>query len=336
MMISDTSDLTKLLIFQDRSDFLNAKITNLSQELVTGRLANLGQDRTAHIPRIQYLEHQFEVISAYETVQQDANSYFDQVDLSIEKMQKQVQDVGQTLFQSIGSNAQTPIAKTEKLTLTLTLFENLISALNRNSPSGFLFSGSKTTQAPFPKAKDIVDQIKSFSSGSVSKAELVDKLDEWFDGPSSIFQREIYKGSQTGIKSFQISPDMSAQLELRANDLRFRNLLKSAALAVVATTGTISKNEQKNALEFAAEGLLSANDVLIEIRAGLGSLKEQIENQATHDIAQLESFKQSYNDLTNADPYETATDLKSAENQLERLYLLTSQLTKLSFMDFFE
>ena len=259
---------------------------------------------------------------------------FDQVDLSIEKMQKQVQDVGQTLFQSIDSNAQTPIAKTEKMTLTL--FENLISALNRNSPGGFLFSGSKTTQAPFPKAKDIIDQIKSFSSGSVSKAELVDKLDEWFDGPSSPFQREIYKGSQTGIKSFQISPDMSAQLELRANDLRFRNLLKSAALAVVATTGPISKNEQKNALEFAAQGLLGANDVLIEMRAGLGSLKERIENQATHDTAQLESFKQSYNDLTNADPYETATDLKSAENQLERLYLLTSQLTKLSFMDFFE
>lgn len=72
------------------------------------------------------------------------------------------------------------------------------------------------------------------------------------------------------------------------------------------------------------------------MRSELGSLKERIENQATHDTAQLASFKQSYNDLTIADPYETATNLKAAENQLESLYLLTSNLSKLSFMDFFE
>lgn len=114
MVISTTSDLTKLLVFQDRSNFLNAKITTLNQELVTGRLANLGQDRTAHIPKIQYLERQFEIISAYETVQHDANSYLDQVDLSIDKMQNLVQDVGQTLFQIIGSNAQIPLAKPKK------------------------------------------------------------------------------------------------------------------------------------------------------------------------------------------------------------------------------
>ena len=334
MIISTTSDLTKLLIFQDRSNFLNAKITTLNQELITGRLANLGQDRTAHIPKIQYLERQFAMISAYETVQKDANSHFDQVDLSIEKMQGLVQDVGEALFQIIGSNAQIPLAKTHKMTTAL--FEDLISALNRNSPSGFLFSGNKTNQVPFPKAKDIIDQIKDFSFGSKSKEDLEDKLHDWFDGLSSPFQHDIYKGSQTGIKTFQISPDMSVSLEFRANDLQFRNLLKSAALAIVATTGSFSKNEQKNALKFAAEGLLSANDALIEMRAELGGFKERIENQATHDATQLASFKHSYNDLTNANPYETATNLKSAENQLERLYLLTSHLSKLSFMDFFE
>ena len=334
MVISTTSDLTKLLVFQDRSNFLNTKITTLNQELVTGKLANLGQDRTAHIPKIQYLERQFEIISAYETVQHDANSYLDQVDLSIDKMQNLIQDVGQTLFQIIGSNAQIPLAKTQKMTTAF--FQDLISALNRNGPSGFLFSGSKTNQAPFPKAKDIIDQIKDFSSASMSIEDLEDKLDDWFEGFSSPFQDEIYKGSQTGIKTFQISPDMSVQLELRANDLRFRNLLKSAALAVVATTGLFSNNEQKSALKFAAEGLLSANDALIETRAEIGSLKERIENQAVRDATQLVSFKQSYNDLTNADPYKTATDLKSTENQLERLYLLTSHLSKLSFMDFFE
>lgn len=334
MTISATSDLSKMLIFQDRSSLLNAKITSLNQELITGRLSNLGQDRTAHIPRIQYLERQIEIISAYETVQKDANSYFDQVDLSVEKIQNLVQDVGQTLIQDIGSNAQISHAKTQKMTMTL--FEGLISALNRKGPSGFLFSGSKTSQSPFPLAKDIIEKVQSFSSGSASKEELVDKLDDWFDGPSSPFQQDIYKGSQTGIKTFQISPDMPAQLELRANDHHFRDLLKSAALAVVATTASLSKNEQKSALKFAAEGLLSANDALIEVRAELGSLKEKIEDQVTHDTAQLVTFKQSYNDLTVADPYETATKLKAAENQLESLYLLTSHLSKLSFMDYFE
>ena len=41
---------------------------------------------------------------------------------------------------------------------------------------------------------------------------------------------------------------MHAQLELRANDHRFRDLLKSAAIAVFATTASLSKNEQKKLL----------------------------------------------------------------------------------------
>ena len=334
MTFSTTSDLAKLSIFQDRSNFLNTKITTLNQELITGRLANLGRDHTAHMPRIQYLEHQIKMLSAYDTVQKDANSHFDQVDLSIEKMQNLAQDVGQALVQDIGPNSQISLAKTQKMTLTL--FEGLISALNRNSPSGFLFSGSKTNHPPLPKANDIIEQIKVFSSGSVSKEDLLDKLDDWFDKPSSPFQLGIYKGSPTGTKTFQISADVSAQIELRANDHRFRNLLKSTALAVVAAAASFPLDEQKNTLKLAAEGLLSSNDALIEMRAEIGSLKERIENQATHDSAQLVSFKHSFNDLTSADPYETATDLKAAENQLESLYVLTSNLSRLSFMDFFE
>ena len=82
------------------------------------------------------------MISAYETVQRDANSHFDQVDLSIEKIQNLTQDVGQKLIQDIGSKAQISHAKTQKMTMTL--FEDLISALNRIIYSDLLFSGIKT------------------------------------------------------------------------------------------------------------------------------------------------------------------------------------------------
>lgn len=334
MAYSISSDVSKLMTFQDRSSFLNAKITSLSKELATGQLANLSRDRADNISRIHYLEHQVKMLSAYGSVQQDANFHFDKVDFAMEKMQTNVKEFGQNLL--LTSSALSPATLSTSGHAAVALFEDIVSGLNQNSSGGFLFSGLKTNQPPLPKAADILEKIKQFTSGAVSKEELVNKLDEWFNGPNSVFQKDIYTGSTEGVKTFQVASGFSAKLDIRADDHRFRNLIKNAALAVVTTTASLSQSEQKIALKSASEGLLSANGALIKMRSDLGGLIERIENQTTEDAAQLVSFKQSYNKLTRANPYKTATDLKAAETQLESLYVLASNLSRLSFVDYFE
>ena len=334
MAYSVSSDLSKLMTFQNRSSFLNAKITSLSKELTTGQLANLGSDRQAHLSRIHYLEHQIELLSAYETVQKDASSHIDKVDLTLEKIQNSSQEFGHRLILASSVSSRTAIFTAGQSAIAL--FEDIISDVNQASSGGFIFSGHKTNQPPLPKAAEILEKIRDFTAGVTSKEELESKLDDWFDGPNSVFQRDIYQGSAEGVRTFQVASNFSAELSIKADSDTIRNLLKNTALAVVATTGSLSQSEQKIALKTAAEGLLGVNGALIEIRSGLGSLMKRIDNQTTQDAAQLVTFKQNYNDLTRADPYKTATDLKAAESQLESLYILASNLSKLSFMDYFE
>ncbi|WP_284267036.1 flagellin, partial [Roseicyclus amphidinii] len=84
----------------------------------------------------------------------------------------------------------------------------------------------------------------------------------------------------------------------------------------------------------AALRLESGEEALIRLRSDLGQSEARIEEARSATEAARAALELETARLTDADPYRTATDLKSVETRLEALYLLTARLSRLSLSEY--
>lgn len=216
------------------------------------------------------------------------------------------------------------------------VFSNTVTNLNKRFGDRALFSGAATDQNALADADVMLADIRLSVAGMTNVTDIKAALDTWFDDPAGGFATIGYLGDQGDKVEQNIGAATTVKIEARADDDAIRALLKGTALAAIADDAglPLSMATRANLVAEAGQAMLGAADQLSAMRGTLGGAEARVEEASVSLATQLTAYRINRNDLTVADPFETASRLQDVQQQLEMHYAVTARLSQLSLVNY--
>lgn len=326
-------DLARALVLRNNQVRLRDQMDRLAVETATGLVKDAGRHLGGDIGELLSIDRSLSRLDAYRINTTEAGIVTSTMQTALDEIQTR----GETMSQSLLSAELTPspeLLNTFSNTARDALGETL-NALNRSAGGRFLFSGTATDTPAMPGLNGMMTELRTAAAGATDLAGLTAAVDAFF-APGGQFETGLYAGSDTGLAPLRLSETETANLDIRATNPAFREILKpmaSAALAADPALG-LDLSVQVAALSKAGSDLLAAQKPMVEMRAGLGALEARVEESATRNASQRTALQIAKSELVGADQYETASRYENARSQLESLYAITARSQRLSLSEF--
>lgn len=327
-------DLARGLALQNRQNVIKEKLEDLTTEMTTGIKADPALDLAGDTTRISHLQTGLSRIQAYLLANTEAELAVDATQAVLSDIQSQTENLGVDFLKvDLTTSPQARSAMSHSARET---FSTMVSRLNTSVVGRSLFAGTATQQAALETSSQMIDDIKNHLSGATTAAEVIDRLDFWFDDSSGGFNTQSYLGSKTDLQPYQLSESETVELSVRADNSVFRNLMKHSALGQLVTDPDLafSDNVQTALLSQAGRGLVNGQTALTNLRADVGAVQERLSESRNRNEADQNILRLARNAIVSADPYQTATRLEQVQAQLEALYVVTSRNREISLVNF--
>ena len=328
MSISNISDLSKFTWSQTLFSKADKAIARLNTELTTGRIQDIGRDRINQTSEITQINQRLSLIDALEVVQSDADIFFQRVEHALDGIQTKTTYLAEQFLAA--SVTTTPTSHNAVAGVAKDTFDDIITHLNTYAAQQPVFGGAASTTRPIPDAEGLWDQLTQVAANATSIQELDAQLSDWFAASFDQFV-EVDTSHQT---QFELSNGSVVRNSLSAEDATFKDVLKSAALIFLSQERGFDPADIRQALATEAESLWSAQSQLVDLRAKNGLNQASVERSKLELDGEKSALTLRYNSLTASDPYETASELQATQSQLERLFVLTARMEKLSFLEY--
>jgi len=216
-----------------------------------------------------------------------------------------------------------------------TTFSEIVSALNTSLGGEALFAGTGSNGAALASVEDMLADIRSAVAGSADATEVAARLDTWFDTPGGGFDTMGYLGEDADTMRIVDEGD-TVTIGIRADDPSLRGLLKAAALGVLAKEPSLSLSDSEGEalIVRSRDALLSLGTSLTEVQGEIGQAQERVEATVARHAARATAWGLMRNEMTQVDPYATASEIEALRTQLETHYELTSRLSSLSLVSY--
>lgn len=214
--------------------------------------------------------------------------------------------------------------------------DRMVSSLNADYAGQSLFAGAGVDGAAVTNAETMYNDITALTALAPDSTTAIAAIDDYFFNPAGGFMTGGFTGSALDAPGAEIADGEIVNYALRGDDLALRHALRNVALAAVAANGDHggSNLDGMNMLREAAQGAVSTNGDLIDLREGLGAVEQQIDTAAARNTAQSSAFEINRNAILAADPYEAATRFQALEGQMEAIYLMTSRLSTMRLQNY--
>lgn len=322
-------DMTQTWLLRRQNAAMKQQLTTLGQEVTSERTANVTRHLSGNFNVLSSIERDLHVLTSYQTTLTEARGYTEALQSSLGHIQDLAAGLSTNLLQANGPLA----AMGETLAVEAEdIFHTIVSTLNGQFAGRSLFAGQATNQPALASAQSMLTSLRTAIGADLSPANITATIDTWF-GAGGDFETLGYQGSDAAPPSFRLSNTDSLSVDFQANGSEIRQLLRFVATAAIAADTTTSEF-RSSLLKSAGEGLLTADDALIKLRANLGFKEQSILQAQTQHAAENASLTMAYNDLLGVDPYQAATELQNVEIRLQTLYAITVRLSNLSLVRF--
>ena len=334
MTMMSIGDMSQLFTSRRQNTQLKGQMQTLTAELSSGKVADLAkhlggdQTRLAGIDRTLALQDGFGR-AATETAQSLSmmQTTLAQVDATRGTLANRLilTDTG-TAAADVPANAAAARDG----------FASIVRALNVKAGNQSLFAGAATDSAALADPGAMLADIRAAVAGATTVADVQTAVAAWFDAPTGGFATMGYLGDTGPALTRRVDPDETLRIDARADAPAIRDLLTAAAVAAIADDPgiTLSDTDRAGILRDAGTRLMTGSDPLVRMRAALGSIEGRLEELGAAQSAQISMLQISRNDMTAADPYDTATRLQTVQQQLETHYTLTARLSRLTLTDY--
>ncbi len=333
MSMSSIGDLARTLMFQTRSTEIRTEISKLTDELASGRVADVSEHLNGEFSLLADVERSLKRLDSYSTATAEAGVFATTVQRSLENLDKRTGDLANSLT-AIGSFGQ-DINRNQASLQAESELSAMIGSLNQAVAGRSLFAGVATDQVPLESAGTLLQEIRAVIAGSATANDAITAARDWFNDPAG-FETVIYQGSDQSLAPLSVGKNDEVSLTLRADNSTFREVLLNTALAALATDGTVGLNddEQTELLKKTGAGLTNAKDEIVGLRADVGHAEARIDQAETRNSATKTSLEFARNKLIGADPFEVTTRLQSVQVQLQSLYTVTARTSSLNLVNF--
>lgn len=333
MTITSIGDLAQSLVLRSRAGEIKQAISQLTEELSTGRTADVAQRLGGDYSYLSDIEHNLKVLDGYALAASEAATFAGETQSSLERLHESTSSLSGALL--LAGTEATDAARKHASAQAGSALETVVSTLNRSVAGRSLFSGTQTDHAPLATAQDLLGALKATVTGLSTSSEIMTAVETWFSDPAG-FASTMYFGGDIDLASIQIGPGEQVSVSLRADNAAFQNLMKNVAVAALAADPdlALSRSVQSELISGTGENLLGVGDVLIRMSADLGFAQARIEEAAIRSASARTGLQYARQDLLEADPFDTATRLESLQFHLESLYSATVRTSRLSLVNF--
>lgn len=326
-------DLAQSFQMRRHQSFIKADLNRLARELSTGRVDNVADRMKGDFSPIASIEHSLTALESLAIVNKEAGIFSETMQHALGQLHGFISETAPNLL--IASNAGQSNMTAPATGEAKQKFQAAVATLNTEIAGRSLFSGAATDQTPLISADAMLAQLQIATATETTASGIEAQVDAWL-APGGGFETMAYRGSLNNLSPMKIGTNETATLDTRADAGAFREMLKGFALASLVHDGALAlnANERSTLLGRSGETLLAAQAKILDHRANLGSVEAQIEQASVRNGAEKAALELVRGDLLEVDRFETATQLESAQAQLETLYTLTARLSRLSLTDF--
>lgn len=326
-------DMARALVLRANQVRLRSEMDQLAVEVSTGFVKDPGQHLHGDLTGLLSIDRTLSQLDTYRVNTTEASLLSGSMQTALDEIQNR----SETLSQALIAAELTPnSALLETMSVDAqNALEQVMNGMNRSVAGRFLFSGTATDRAAVTAAGAMLGAVHAALVGQTTMAGIETALDAFF-APGGDYVTNTYKGSNTGLAPLTLSETESANLDIRATDPVFREVLKPMVMAALATDETLAlpQDVQIQMLTTAGEDLLSAQQNVVGLRAGLGALQARVEETTARNSAERTATSIARLDLVGADQYETASRYENIRTQLESLYAITARSQRLSLAEY--
>lgn len=326
-------DMARTLVLRTHQVRLREEMDQLATEVATGFVKDSARHLDGDVTGLQSIDRTLSQLNTFRINTTEATFLTGSMQTALDEIQTRTQLMSQNLLAA-------ELTPNEALLNTLSddaenALGQVLNGINRSVAGRFLFSGTATDRPPLEGLDDLLGDARAALAGQTDLGGVDAVLDGFF-GPGGTFETVTYLGSDTGLAPLKLSQTETANVDIRATDPAFREVLKPLVKAALATDPTLGFDQglQVEMLDSAARDLLSAQADMVELRAGLGALEARVEETVTRNSAERTATSIARLDMVGTDQYETATRYENIRSQLESLYAITVRSQRLSLAEF--
>ena len=322
-------DMTQTWLLRRQNAALKQQLTDLGQEVTTGRTANITRHLSGDFGILNSIEHDLKTLASYHTTLTEAAGFAGAAQSSLEHIQRLAGDLSTNLLKTDGAFAELGDTLTGEAEQA---FTTMVSTLNGTYAGQSLFTGQALDQRALPTGATILSSIRTAIGADLSVTNIRTTIDAWF-APGGGFDTASYQGSLVDRTAFRLNDTDTVAVSVRADNDAIKDLLRLVATAAIAGDATTT-SDRSSLLQSAGEGLLTSDDAIIKLRASLGFKEQSIQHAQTQHAAEQNSLELAYNDLLGVNPYSAATELQNVETRLQTIYAITARMSSMSLVSF--
>ena len=326
-------DLAQSFAMRNRNAAIKQDINRFTQELTTGRTADMRAHLGANYAQLTDLERRSDVLKGFGIATAEAAQFSGGLQLALGRADSLTHSLAKTLKQAelhpqgVGLGN---IAKEARTTLS-----GLIETLNGKTAGRYMLSGNATDTRPLVDAEEVLDAARAALAGATTPDEMMTRLNAWLDDPAGAVA-DIYRGSDTPLAGFSVSATESVAVEQTAADGALMRMIGTTAVAALATDSGFALSSEAQISLFTQTGvqLLSNQEGVIALQSHVGFAESRIETIMVRNEAEQTSISIARTTLLEIDTFEAATRLEEAQFQLQSLYAVTVKSSQLSLVNF--
>jgi flagellar hook-associated protein 3 FlgL len=326
--VGDAS-LTNILARQGAE--LRTQIQRASQEVATGKQADIGQALRGDYSPLLAIDASLTRLQAYTSTATDARFQVASQQTALSGLSQLATGIATTLM---GARDFQTSAQVDTLAADARgRLSSAIGLLNTQASGRAVFSGVATDTVPLGSTDDMLAALALAATGATTAGQVAAAVTTWFADP--LGYGAFYQGG-AALSSVPVAPGEVADISTTALDLAIRDTLAGFAMAALLDRGVLSGDlaERARLAQTAGQTLYSGEDARITVAARIGTVEAQIETARTRNSAEETSLGILRSEIGSVDPYEAATRLETVRAQLESLYLVTARVSRLSLVEY--
>lgn len=327
-------DLAHTFQLRRQSAQIKQDLARLGAELTSGQVSDVSGHLGGRFASLTDYERDLTMLTRQIQSANEVQTQAGAMQLALDTIQTATTDLLGPL--AIASTAGTPTDRATMAQDARAKLGTIISALNADVAGRALFSGTSVTTPPLATVDTVLTELRGAISGATTAADVLAAADALFDTPGGGFETVIYQGGSADLQPISLGAGEAVSLSLRADNQALRDTIKAVALTALADDPALALDdaEARVFLQALPERVLATQDDVTGLRATVGFAEERTDEALSRLSAERTSVEIARGALLEADPYETATQLESAQVQLETLYTITARSSRLSLVNF--
>lgn len=334
MALTTIGDASQFFVSRRNNTALRTRLNTLTRELSSGQAADLSLHLGPDRARLAAIDRSLALIDSYAQATTETAQTLSLMQTSLGFMEDTRANMAKALVPI--TNTATYVQTDEGARSGENGFRSIVQSLNGRIGDRALFAGTATGGAAVAPANDMLAALRTVTAGMTTASDVTAAVDAWFDDPAGGYATMGYLGDSGTPLTRQVGPDRSVEIDATAMDPGIRDLLKAAAMAALAGDGgpPLAQGGKVALLREAGDRMMTVAYPLTQIGARLGTAEETVATVTANQAAQKTLFTQSRNDLSLADPFETAAALQQVQVQLETHYTVTARLSHLTLSEY--